>query len=519
MEKKFLLFFCFLLSAYIPLYSQCINDPLDATVAPIMVSECNGNTNGVIQIMGPAGGSGSYQYSIDGATTWLSTPSFTHLSAGIYNVQLRDALNTSCVKVLNSTLYISEPPTMGLTVSSTPVTPCYGNANGSIILSSPKGGSGSYEYSMDEGLNWKMNGIFEGIVAGSYRVKMRDIQYKACQISLFATVGQPQKLSATVNSTNVTGCHGYSNGSINITKSMGGSGSYQYNIQNGNAWSNVANFQGLTAKVYKVNMRDKNNFTCQVTIADSLVIHEPVELSAAVSQNNISCHGANDGSISVQSPIGGSYKFEFSIDQGITWQQSNFPYKWINLKPGPYMISMRDQMEPGCMKDLAPTVLIEPAEIKVVENTITPSCIGSSNGSATLNVSGGDGGIFIYAWGPYGGTEATATGLAVGKYSVKVMDKNCSVVKDLFIPEATCTEIQPNNVKDNIRVYPNPAKEILYIENYYKNTEVVIFNLQGVKVYAQKNIDAINLSGIAKGMYIIRMSSIEGEVFKKLEVE
>ena len=45
------------------------------------------------------------------------------------------------------------------------------------------------------------------------------------------------------------------------------------------------------------------------------------------------------------------------------------------------------------------------------------SCNGGSNGSATVSVTGGAGG-YTYSWSPSGGTGATASGLAVGTYTV-----------------------------------------------------------------------------------------------------
>ncbi|WP_242158634.1 MopE-related protein, partial [Aestuariivivens sediminis] len=60
-------------------------------------SDCFGASNGSITISAVSGGSGSYDYSIDGGATWTASLNNTGLTAGSYDVQIRDANATSCV--------------------------------------------------------------------------------------------------------------------------------------------------------------------------------------------------------------------------------------------------------------------------------------------------------------------------------------------------------------------------------------------------------------------------------------
>jgi len=55
------------------------------------------------------------------------------------------------------------------------------------------------------------------------------------------------------------------------------------------------------------------------------------------------------------------------------------------------------------------------------------TCNGGSDGSVTVNIIGGTP-PYAYSWSPYGGTAATATGLAIGTYTVTVTDANGSRV-------------------------------------------------------------------------------------------
>ncbi|KAF2518377.1 hypothetical protein EYY60_00170, partial [Flavobacterium zhairuonense] len=65
----------------------------------------------------------------------------------------------------------------------------------------------------------------------------------------------------------------------------------------------------------------------------------------------------------------------------------------------------------------------------VLSSTITKtdvSCNGGTNGSATVNVTGGTG-AYTYSWAPTGGTSATASGLAAGTYTVTITDANTCI--------------------------------------------------------------------------------------------
>ena len=90
---------------------------LNATVTSTN-AVCAGNYNSAtITISSPTGGSGTYQYSIDGGATWQNSGSY-NVNAGTYNVQIRDAGNTSCVRVLNPALVITEASNTDVTIGS-----------------------------------------------------------------------------------------------------------------------------------------------------------------------------------------------------------------------------------------------------------------------------------------------------------------------------------------------------------------------------------------------------------------
>jgi gliding motility-associated-like protein len=59
---------------------------------------------------------------------------------------------------------------------------------------------------------------------------------------------------------------------------------------------------------------------------------------------------------------------------------------------------------------------------------VNDSCFGQCNGSVTLNVSGGSGSSYTYAWSPSGGTASSETNLCAGNYSCLVTDTSgCTI--------------------------------------------------------------------------------------------
>ena len=150
-----------------------INEPavLAATVSGSNVSCFNAN-DGTITISGESGGSGSYQYSINGGTSWIRNhPVFINLAPGSYDVRIRDAVNTNCYLIINPNLLITEPNAITALVQSTNIT-CNGANDGTITISSPAGGYGTYEYSIN-GTAWQSSGSFTALAPGFYSVQIQ----------------------------------------------------------------------------------------------------------------------------------------------------------------------------------------------------------------------------------------------------------------------------------------------------------------------------------------------------------
>lgn len=72
--------------------------------------------------------------------------------------------------------------TLNATINKTDVS-CNANNNGSITITSPSGGSGSYQYRINSG-TWQNNNSFNNLTFGSYNVQIRDSNSIQCEKSL-----------------------------------------------------------------------------------------------------------------------------------------------------------------------------------------------------------------------------------------------------------------------------------------------------------------------------------------------
>ncbi len=386
---------------------------LNATITPTNVS-CNGANDGIIDITAPTGGYGTYEYTIDGGTTWLNTGTFAALTPGSYDVRIRDAVNTGCEVVLNSSLSITEPAALTAVISSNDIT-CFGANNGSIVFNSASGGYGTYEFTIDGGTTWQSSTTFAGLLPGFYDLRIRDAAHTGCEIILDAAyeITEPAVLFANVASTDIT-CFGSNNGTITLSGATGGYGSYAYSINGGATWQSSDSFTGLAPGFYDVRIRDAAFTACEITLDGLLEITQPDILAASLASTDITCYGADDGTITISSPTGGYGTYEYTVDGGTTWQVSG---NFIALSPGYYNVRMRDAANPGCELTLNSLLRIsEPGELSAAISSSDITCNGANDGIIIL--SNPIGGYGTYEYTIDGGTTwqigLTFNGLAPG---------------------------------------------------------------------------------------------------------
>jgi len=124
---------------------------LDLTASSINSStnvSCYGGTDGAITLTAPSGGTGTYQYSINGGSSWQSGTSFTGLTAGSYNVRVRDANYPGCEHIINANYSITQPADLNITLGASP-TVCQGVTSANLTYSATTGSPDLYTINFD----------------------------------------------------------------------------------------------------------------------------------------------------------------------------------------------------------------------------------------------------------------------------------------------------------------------------------------------------------------------------------
>jgi hypothetical protein len=110
------------------------------------------------------------------------------------------------------------------------------------------------------------------------------------------------------------------------------------------------------------------------------------------------------------------------------------------------------------------------------------------------------------------------TASASGSYQVGISYGNdCESMSEILNITDFTSAINKNSKKD-IRIYPNPAKDIVIIEGVSK-AKIEVFNLQGQAVKhmnVSESKNSLDISALTNGLYSIKITTAEGTFVKKL---
>ncbi|MBK8583891.1 MAG: hypothetical protein IPL86_19385 [Flavobacteriales bacterium] len=272
--------------------------PVISSVTPNNPTDC-GAENGTISILANAG-TGTFQYSITGAAgPWQSSPSFTGLAPGSYEVWVRNATAT-CPVEWASAIQLSDPP-LPVISSVTPSNPTdCGAENGSISILA-NAGTGTFQYSITGAAGpWQSSPSFTGLASGSYEVWVRNAT-ATCPVEWASAIqlsDPPLPVINSVTPTHPTDC-GVQNGTISIFASAG-TGTFQYSISGAaGPWQTTSSFTGLAPGNYEVWVRNATA-TCPVEWASVVQLSDPPlpVISSVTSTNPTDC-GAENGTINI----------------------------------------------------------------------------------------------------------------------------------------------------------------------------------------------------------------------------
>lgn len=93
-------------------------------------------------------------------------------------------------------------------------------------------------------------------------------------------------------------------------------------------------------------------------------------------------------------------------------------------------------------------------------------------------------------------------------------------IDDCYTP--LYTGLEENQIQNNISLYPNPAKERLYINTSIPIKQMTICNLLGQEIQKYNNLEttsSINISGLNEGVYFVKIYTEKVVLSKKIVVK
>lgn len=234
------------------------------------------------------------EYSINGGVTWFNTSTFSNLSAGSYNVMIKNEFN--CISEMKTvfigTNYIQKPqvtfthPECGILGTITVITQ-------------------ASEYSFDDGITWSINNIATNLSPGYYHIKVKDSQncISLAEVIYLQTYILDIDINYSVINSSCT-----NNGSINILTLA-----QEYSIDNGVTWSSNPFFNNLSSNYYYLKVR--NGVNCESN-TELVNLQDFTDISPSYLLTNAGCNIYGSITITTIADL-------YSFDNGFTWTTNN----------------------------------------------------------------------------------------------------------------------------------------------------------------------------------------------------
>lgn len=426
-------------------YEVIQNPPLVVTLARTKFITCNGKSDGEITATVSGGDVGSeYNYA------WFNSknesiggnaPKIIGLPAENYRVDVTDFVGA---KKTSAVFTLVQPDPLVVSLSDKTNVLCYGNQTGAISIN-VTGGTAPYTYKWTkDGADYSIDKDLINLKKGLYNVIVTDAIGHGCTAFFNSAIEITEPLSPlkleSITPTHLTG-FGTKNGSLKVVLS-GGKPNYSYNWTKEGDPSFVKTTNEiiqLDAGIYHLNVKDANE--CPLPQIDYEITQPKLFEVASLTQTpntNILCNGDNSGEFTIE-VTGGvkEYTFEW-LNKSKTKKYTSTEVIGINsttstakgLEAGDYVVSVKDQNN-NTLYGTNTFTITQPDILAFTYTKQDVSCHSGSNGTITLNITGGTKNADITK--PYnivssGGTidsqNGIISGLTKGIYTVRIIDAN-----------------------------------------------------------------------------------------------
>lgn len=469
--------------------NNCLSAPFNFTIQePNPITSTVVVNNQTITV-NAAGGTGDYLYSLN-FLNFQDSNIFQNVPKGTHEVYVKDS--NGCI-VSKSGINVNP-----LTVVATATTI---NCNmPAMITVTAEGGSGSYQYSFNNGQTFTNLNVYNTANPGMYNIIVKDSQNNTA--NAYVEVHQTPALVITAEKQNIR-CKGDYTGVIKVN-ATGGQLPYKYSI-NGSVFSVPDTFNNLSAGTYNIIAKDA--FGCDVMI--TVMITEP---AMPLMANVI----VQDQTIKIETQ-GGTGKIVYAISPNLAEFSTNNVFS--NLSPGDYQVIAQD--ENGCLVMLYVTVDVPAPLFEGKEEVVLEFKSGQTLGDLVLNIPNvkwysSPGSVSGKTRKSAETTLPLSTVLVDGvTYYASQTINGVESKKRLAITAKLNGSLSTDDfVLPNFRYFPNPVQHSLSLSNASNIDEVELISVSGKSIFAKQinnTHSEIDLSNISSGLYFLKVKA-EGKI-------
>lgn len=474
-----------------------VSQPDTLTTTPMIVQspECSGESTGIITAEN-AGGVPPYQYAW--ATNSMEDTLF-NVVPGFYPYTVTDANECTAIGIVNLTTVDTIPPTIMVVDITLQI-----DADGNIPdFDQNDFDNGSFDNCGIAGFD-SQNITFDCSDIGDNRIWVSVTDVNGLESKDSITVTIEDNISPTIECPEtiiVTDCSPvffddpiFADNCPNVVLEVADG------LPSGSVFP-----VGSTKVLFRATDAAGNQVNC------SFDVIVDVDLAASLQTQDPSCFGFADGSLTLNT-TGGNPPYSFVLDP-----PSNPDF----LPAGQYFVTVTD--DTNCSITDSFTLVDPPLLVLNGFNVIQPANSNSNDGAIITDVVGGDG-TYTYAWFKDGvqldDDTADLEDIGPGIYYVIITDGQGCTYQSIDITVDSIVSTNNPEIINNLKVYPNPAKDVLNIHfasDHYQLLRVQLFDHSGQLIikkqaYQENRIDVSNFAG---GLYMIQLHFDDGSTAAK----
>ncbi|TXB66206.1 gliding motility-associated C-terminal domain-containing protein [Vicingus serpentipes] len=274
-----------------------------------------------------------WEYSLNGGSSWLGLSNTNN----IYNYLNQPSTYLYRAVIQNGNCEITYSDTAevivlnganGGSTSPTSQTVCIGTNSGDISLNDYSGAIQNWETSVDNGANWTTINDTSSLLSFTnisqdtwYRAIVAGCNSDTSSIAIVTIENNP--IGGSLSSDTIV-CEGVNSGTLILNGYVGNIIDWENSINGGLSWTSL----GTTSNTFTFNNLNTitffraivGNSSCSNVYSDTLtVIVDANPNAGTISGSNNVCANQNSGNLITNGNTGSIYDWEFSIDNGLTW--------------------------------------------------------------------------------------------------------------------------------------------------------------------------------------------------------